>query len=118
MPPLSRGLYEVLLTKALQKHLRNPELAGDPHLAELRSAEAGDRIALHLASVVERAIAGLPDEDRIRVGVDVARQIIELVATATNAKALNAEQPVDPGQILLAVRDRRPDGKPVEIKGP
>ena len=47
MPPLSRGLYEVLLTKALEKHRRDPEQAGDPELAELRTAEAGERIALH-----------------------------------------------------------------------
>ncbi len=118
MPSLSRGLYEILLTEALEKHLRDPLLAGDPELAELRAAEAGDRIALHLASVVERAISGLPEDTRVKVGVDVARKLVQLIATATDSNALTTEQLVDPAQILRAVRGLRPDGQPESIAGP
>ncbi|WP_438029780.1 hypothetical protein [Sorangium sp. So ce233] len=35
----------------------------------LRVAEAADRIALHLGRIVQRAIAGVPDKERVSVGL-------------------------------------------------
>src|SRR5688500_11377156 len=106
MTPLSRGLYETLLTEALQQRLNHPQLQGEPEVNELRAAEAGDRIALHLASVVERAIAGLPDEKRVQLGIEVARKLIQIVTQDTKVDSLVAEQPAAPARILRAVRHR------------
>ena len=118
MPPLSRGVYELILTEALAHDLGRPGLPGDPEIATLREAEAADRIALHIASVVERAVENLPDDTRVVLGTAIARRLIEQVARDVKAEALEGERPVDPAQILRAIRGRRPDGRPDESEAP
>jgi len=46
----------------------------------LRSADASDRIAQHLARQVTRALDAVPDRDRVVVGIQVARRLIEELA--------------------------------------
>lgn len=118
MPPLPRGLYEILLTEALAEHLAKPGLAGDAALAALREAEAADRIALHIAAVVERAVENLPEDKRVILGTAIARRLIEQIAHASDAEALIGERPVDPAQILRAICGRKPDGSVDQIEAP
>lgn len=118
MPSLPRGLYEVLLTDLLQEALRRETSDGLPQVDELRNAEAADRIALHLASVVTRAIEGLREEDRARTGAAIARKLIALVTEATDSKELLPEQPVEPPKLLRSISPRLPDGTPGSIAAP
>ena len=74
MPSLAQGLYELLVTQLLEEQLRHPQLQGTPDVDELRNAEAADRIALHVAKVVETAIEDGPAEDRSVEGVKLARR--------------------------------------------
>jgi len=84
----------------------------------LRSAEAADRIALHLIPVIERPIATLDDKDRAQAGAEVARQLIrrldELVAKADVA----GDAPVPTAEILEAILGRNPDGSTKSIERP
>jgi len=69
MAALDRGLYEVLITEALDAQLsrlgdRLQAIRGD-----LRAAEAADRIGLHLARVVGQAIAAIDERERTAVGM-------------------------------------------------
>jgi superfamily II DNA or RNA helicase/HKD family nuclease len=114
---LARGLYEQLLTELLQGELEGQPSDRTVQLSKLHPAEAPDRIALHLATVIERALSGLPDDDRIAAGVALARELIERIVSAAQDDDLAAERPVD-GQILQAVNLLRPDGKPEEIEKP
>lgn len=118
MPPLPRGLYETVLTELLAERLAGSDPTGEPELAELRNAEAADRIALHLASVVERAIETLPERERAKVGVGIARRIIEQVVGEAGGGDLIAERPIEPPQLLRAIRGRLPDGRPASIDEP
>jgi superfamily II DNA or RNA helicase/HKD family nuclease len=118
MPPLPRGLYERLLTDLLAERLEEPGAMGDPELTELRRAEAADRIALHLAGVVERALDALPESERVSVGIELARRVIEQVVADTKVGALAAERPVVPARALRAVRGRLPDGRAEAIDLP
>ncbi|MFL5561261.1 MAG: DUF3427 domain-containing protein [Gemmatimonadaceae bacterium] len=118
MPPLPRGLYELLLTETLANQLAAPGLSGDPSQASLREAEAADRIALHVASVVERAIDAFPEKERVTLGSAIARRLIEQIARESNGEAFIGERPVDPAQILRAIRGHRPDGTIDEIEAP
>ena len=74
-----RGLYEVLITEAIASQLR--DLGDDLHASRtgVRSAEAPDRLALHLGRIVQRVIAGVDDADRVAVGVALARKLIEQI---------------------------------------
>src|SRR5262249_40195621 len=51
-----RGLYEAIITKALEQELANlpPELSAET--PAIRPAEAADRVALHLGRLVKRAL--------------------------------------------------------------
>jgi superfamily II DNA or RNA helicase/HKD family nuclease len=117
MPSHPRGLYEHLLTKQLADEIQ--ELAPDFEIQrhELRTAEAADRIALHIERVVRRAVASLKDKNRADQGIALARQLIEIIGKlADTATALDL--PLEPGEVLQAIVGRRPDGTPDTIAEP
>lgn len=92
-------------------------------LEPLHDADAADRLALHVAGIVERAISALPDGERTQLGLSLARNLIEqLIAFPTfeNATlaALMEERLVEPARLLSAVRARRPDGEPESLRPP
>ena len=118
MPPLAQGLYELLLTQLLEKELRQPQLQGKPELDELRNAEAADRIALHVAKVVETAIEDVPAEDRSVEGVKLARQLIDLIAQHVGADQRSAMQLAEPAAVLRSIGRLLPDGQPQAIPRP
>jgi superfamily II DNA or RNA helicase/HKD family nuclease len=112
-----RGLYEALITEALEAQLR---AAGDtlvPRREELRSADASDRIALHLARVVERSIAGIHERERVAKGIALARQLIQVIA-ATIKDAVATDAPIEAGEVLRSLATRLPDGTAEVLQEP
>ncbi|WP_426509630.1 DUF3427 domain-containing protein [Dactylosporangium sp. McL0621] len=106
---LPSGLYEVVVTKALEGELANV----DTELIRrqsLRSAEAADRIAQLLARQVERALEAVPEEDRVAIGVEVAQHLLASLGARLPKTEPTAEAPLPPGHILHAIGERRPDG--------
>lgn len=79
MSALGRGLYEVVITEALEAQLIRLEDRLVGVRAELRAAEAADRVAMHIARVVERAVAAVDEDCRPKVAIDVARHLINTV---------------------------------------
>ena len=45
----------------------------------MREAAAADRIAWHVGPVVEKAIEAIFDDDRVRIGIPLARRLVELI---------------------------------------
>jgi len=86
--PLPRGLYEVLVTELVDEQLRSQQAQGTPDVDEIRSAEAADRIALHVARVVETAIDSAPEQERVEVGAELARRLIAQAVTLIGEKRL------------------------------
>jgi hypothetical protein len=112
-----RGLYESLVTEALKARLEaDDRLVVDA--PELRAAEAADRIALHLAQMIERAVGALPEDDRVAVGVALARRIVDVVVDATAKNELAPERPVEPARMLRALMGRLPDGRAEAVAAP
>ncbi|MEO7572296.1 MAG: phospholipase D-like domain-containing protein, partial [Acidimicrobiales bacterium] len=116
MDELGTGLYETLITEGLRARL---EALGDRMPSDqrtLRSAEAANRVAWHLSRQIEAALNDVRDEDRVQIGLQVARALLarlgELVATDP------ADTPTDPAQVLHAILQRRPDGTPHQIEQP
>ena len=101
MSPLRRGLYEQILTDILAGDFGSA--LGEPHTEELRNAEAADRIAWHMAKVVERAIDALPADDRAELGAKLAGKLIDQIADESSARELRAEQVAEPPRILRAI---------------
>ncbi len=113
-----RGLYEVLITEAIASQLST--LGDDLHAIRsgVRSAEAPDRLALHLGRIVQRAIAGVDDTDRVAVGIALARKLIEQIDQTISGSQTGSEAPIEPGTVLRAVLGRTPDGRVEEMPEP
>jgi len=114
----SRGLYEVLITEAIEEQLGSLDGSLSAIRGHLRAPEAADRIALHLARVVERAIASLDEGERTELGIDLARRLIDIVRSLPSAGDLTPERPAKSGEVLRSVVGRRPDGRLESIEEP
>src|SRR5437762_14289568 len=111
MSESARGLYEVLITEALEARLVNLEGRLVAIRGQLRAAEAADRIALHLARVVERAIATIDARQRPTVGIDLSRRLIDAVIQMLPAGCdLAGERPTELTAVLRSIARRLPDG--------
>ena len=113
-----RGLYETLITEALETQLSDLGDRLEACRSALHEAEAADRIALHLARVLERAIASMDNKRRVAVGTALARQLVDLVVASTDASTLASERPVEPGYVLRSVLGKLPDGRNEVIPEP
>ena len=96
------------------------DLGDDLHAIRngVRPAEAADRLALHLGRIVQRAIAGVDDADRVAVGVALARKIIEQIDQTISGSQAGPDAPIEPGTVLRAVLGRTPDGRVEEMPEP
>src|SRR5688500_17667316 len=101
-----RGLYELLLTKALAELLTQLPDRLSSVAEPMRPAEAADRIALHVKRVVQKAIADLPEPSRVAAGVALVDRLLQQVDV--NRTDLLAEG--ISGDILHAIAGRLPDG--------
>ncbi len=116
MPAPPRGLYEVLITAAIEARLTEPADRSEVLRGDLREADAADRIAFHLAQVVERAVASFDRKERVEKGIALARKLIEDIRSVTESAA--SEEPVTPGAVLRAIVSRLPDGTLEAISEP
>lgn len=118
MSEFSSGLYELLVTEALQAHLAKLPSDRVARTEPIRSAEAADRIAYHISSVVERAIEMFPESKRTAAGIELARSLVDWVVRHTSVSQLQAERPVGSTELLRAVERLRPDGTPSHLESP
>ena len=101
------GIYEELVTTALNAKLANL----DPGLvvkSGLRSADAADRIALHLANQVMRTIEAIPEHDRVTIGMTIARRLITELVSQVPRSAIDDQIPS--GDVLHGIAEWLPDG--------
>jgi superfamily II DNA or RNA helicase len=115
MSDIEPGIYEVLLTEALRTELGSLESRFDK-IRPLHTAEAADRIALHLSRHIQQSLESVGDNERVQVGIEVARDLIARLAQVLESDT--SEAPVEPGAILHAILERRPDGTPEPIAEP
>ena len=115
MTDINPGIYEVLVTEAMRRHLDSLDI-GFGATRPLRTAEAADRIALHLSRYIEQSLAAVGDSDRVEVGIEIASVVISRLAEILGSET--SATPVDPGSVLHAILERRPDGTPQPIAEP
>ncbi|KGM57829.1 helicase [Lysobacter arseniciresistens ZS79] len=114
MTDLHRGLYEQLVTEALETQLKELDTKHRALRGRIHGEEAADRIALHLGTLVRRVISGLDTKQRTEVGLDLARQIIRLLDASSREVDLS-DAPSPAGDMLHAVARLLPDGTPEHV---
>jgi superfamily II DNA or RNA helicase/HKD family nuclease len=118
MPRRQRGLYEQLLTPALKADLDALSEGLTPEAHDLRGAEAADRIALHVARLVQRALESVPENERASAGVQLVERLTKDL-DAENAKLEAARDALmSPANVLRSILGRRPDGQAESIESP
>src|SRR6266550_2604260 len=109
-----RGLYELLLTKALSELLTqlptNLESVNEP----IRAAEAADRIALHVGRAVQKALEDVSDTERVKLGVELVDRVLNEIGH--NHPEVLGE--AISGSVLRAIAARLPDGSREVIRHP
>jgi hypothetical protein len=71
----TRGRYEQIVTTALESDIEAPSDQHEAVRNALRAPEAGDRIALHLARLIQATIETLPDKERVSRGLVLSRRL-------------------------------------------
>ena len=123
MQPLTRGLYETLLTEALAAALTRLAPALREGRDTLRSAEAADRLSLHVARIIRRLIATVDEKERVAVGVRLTRSLINGLGKIAQEKGSAAavdrgELPLRGGEMLRSIAAVLLDGSAEEIRPP
>jgi superfamily II DNA or RNA helicase/HKD family nuclease len=115
---LERGLYETLITEELLGELERlrEDLKSDART--LRPAEAGDRVAMHIAKIVERALGMIDDRQRVATAIELARALVDQVSEAVAKEDFGPERPVSAGDVLTQITGYRPDGSVDAIETP
>ncbi len=117
LPP---GLYESLLTQGLKAALEDLAAGSSgltQHLSALHSAEAPDRLALHLSRVIEQVLAALPERDRAQTGATLVGELIQR-ALHDRCADLATDVPDSAGVVLTEITSRNPDGSDVRLPPP
>ncbi len=114
----TRGLYERLVTDSLESELADIDDSTYVARGPLRRAEAGDRLALHLSRVVQTAIDGLDEKNRVERGLTLARKLVAVLANQIDDESLLGEAPVLERSVLEAILDRNPDGSEQAVQQP
>lgn len=109
MPRLEPGLYELLLTRRLELAISDIEQRLVVHQEALHPAEAPDRLALHLAGVIEKVLAALPTEKRVHAGAALVGELIKQ-SVHEHCSELADEALSPGGAVLTEISDRAPDG--------
>ena len=110
LPP---GVYEDVLTTALEERLAGLLEKQFAIKAPLPAAEAPDRLALHLAHAVRRVLADLPDHDRSRISAQVISALLRQLEVEVDDPSRYSAQPdlpVGDPTILRGILERNPDG--------
>ena len=117
--PLPPGLYEALVTEALEKQLADLVAAAvTPEVRDLADAEAADRLSRHIAMVVSRAIEALPEHGRAQAGAQIISRLVDVLSQVTDAIDRDIDLPLDPARVLSAILRRRPDGSAEALDTP
>ena len=117
MTRLVRGRYLTLVTRQIARQVAALDPGTRALTSGLHAAEAADRLALHLARVLERGIAAIGDDRRVASGMTLTSDLIARIAQAT-VESLIDEQPAEPASVLTGIVGALPDGRPEEIAEP
>jgi hypothetical protein len=92
------------LTRRLEEFVTSVGLGLLPEVADLRNAEASDRVSRHLETVIARAIEGVPEHERANEAVRIAIAVLrELGAITDRRQEFEGDEPLDPGRVLAAI---------------
>ena len=113
-----RGLHETLITEALAERLKDVGRSYHVRKEPLRPADAADRLARHLAALLEKALSDVPEDSRASVGLALVRALTEQIQRHDPETRAATGNVAEPATVLHAIERRKQDGSPENIASP
>lgn len=103
MTKLPDGLYDLLITQAVERELRDLDSSRRAAVEPLEAADAYVPLARHIAAIVRAALHGLPADERLARQAAVCNEIVRTLAGSLPKAVDDDDLVVDPPQKLAAV---------------
>jgi len=103
MTKLPNGLYDLLITQAIEHEIAH---LGQDRRADTEPLEPADSyllLARHIAGVIRNALRGIPEEDRLRRQTQITNEILQTVAASLPQQFATEDFVAEPPQRLAAV---------------
>lgn len=81
MPDLPNGLYDLLITREVEKHLQNLGSNRRAEDSELEKADAHVMLTRHVADVIRQALLTVPEADRPARQAEICNEIIRSLSS-------------------------------------
>lgn len=104
--PLRHGIYESIVTRALQMRLSGLPESCEVALDALDAAESSLCLALHLSKLIASSLSLIKGEDRRRRQAGLCNQLLEVLSCHDTSLAVDSERIVEEVMCLLQVQDR------------
>jgi superfamily II DNA or RNA helicase/HKD family nuclease len=116
---ITPGIYDNLLNQSLATLVRelNPNQYR-PEYTDLDAEAVPRRVAHLIKGWIESVLESVPSEERHTVGIQLTRQVLEVLDLRMNTSLINAEVLETPLQRLTAIHHLSPDGKVIQIEKP
>ncbi len=114
MTKLPDGLYDLLITRAVDRELQHIDPAWRAAVEDVDPADAHVAIARHIAAIVRAALYGIPQEERSARQAEVSNEIVRTLTQMLPRSASDGDLLIAPTQKLAAIyrfdslRDNRP----------
>ncbi len=114
MTKLPDGLYDLLVTQAIEQEIAQ---LGQHRRADTEPLEPADSYLLlgrHVAAVIRNALRGIPEEDRVHRQAQISNEILQALAVSLPQQFATHDLVTEPAQRLAAVypidalKSRRP----------
>jgi len=114
MTKLPDGLYDLLITQAVERELADLDSTRRAAVEEVDPADAHVPMARHIAAIVREALRGVPEGERAARQVEVCNEIVRALTHLLPKSVDDDDRIVAPAQRLAAIyrfdplRDTRP----------
>src|SRR5947207_9499251 len=86
MPELPNGLYDLLITREVQRQLETFGSNRESDKPELDKADAHVMLARHVADVVRQALLSVPESERPQRQAEICNEIIRSIASTLGSR--------------------------------
>lgn len=100
------GIFESVITNALEKQLARLSENFDIEKSQLDSEDSSFILAMHLSKLIAAALSGIKGEDHKQKQAQFCNQILEVIGKNDSRFPVDAEKILEDLMYLLTIQDR------------
>ena len=103
---LIHGIYESVITHALEERLSRISDSFDVEKSQLDSEESSFALALHLTKLIANSLASIKGDDKKQRRAQFCNQLLEVIGQNDSSFPVEAEKIVEDLMYLLKIQDK------------